>query len=171
MREWVFIPRESERCSRAAPRDTVGPQRVGEGHQHSRRLFVADEFARQARRVQDVRQGRGRAAESRRRQTKLSCLSGGVVEVISAGSREWSIWVLRLDDSGLRKSGSRSRFSVEYDRNSLKLSCSPLPSIPTGMQGRDRRKGVQSRNRTPESRRKTYDTQRARNTRINREIA
>jgi hypothetical protein len=58
MREWALIPRESERCtrgsSRAALGDTGGQQRVGEGDEHSRRLFVADEFARQAGRVQDV---------------------------------------------------------------------------------------------------------------------
>jgi hypothetical protein len=41
--------RERERCrsgsSRKALGDTGGRQRVGEGDEHSRRLFVADEFA------------------------------------------------------------------------------------------------------------------------------
>jgi hypothetical protein len=45
----MFIPRESERCtresSRAALGDTGGRPCVGEGDEHSRRLFVADEFA------------------------------------------------------------------------------------------------------------------------------
>jgi hypothetical protein len=68
--EWVFIPRESEKCSASSQEalgDTGGRQRVGEGDKHSRRLFVADEFARQAGRVQDVQQGRGRAAGRSRR--------------------------------------------------------------------------------------------------------
>jgi hypothetical protein len=68
----VYSERERERdaggSSRAALGDTGGRQRVGEDDEHSRRLFVADEFARQAGRVQDVQQGRGRAAgRSRRR--------------------------------------------------------------------------------------------------------
>jgi hypothetical protein len=79
MREWAFIPRERERCtrgiSRAAPEDTSGRQRVGEDNERSRWLFVADEFARQARTgtaisVQDVQQGRGRAAGRRRRRRR-----------------------------------------------------------------------------------------------------
>jgi hypothetical protein len=53
MREWALTPRESERCtrgiSRAAPGDTRGRQRVGEGDERLRWLFVADEFARQSR--------------------------------------------------------------------------------------------------------------------------
>jgi hypothetical protein len=48
----LFQERASEICrrgsSRAALGDTGGRQRVGEGDEHSRRLFVADEFARQA---------------------------------------------------------------------------------------------------------------------------
>jgi hypothetical protein len=76
MREWAFTPKESERCtrgiSRAAPGDISGRQRVGEGDERSQWLFVADEFARQARTgmkisVQDVQQGRGRAAGRSRR--------------------------------------------------------------------------------------------------------
>jgi hypothetical protein len=72
---------ESERCrsesSRPALGDTGGRQRVGEGDEQSRRLFVADEFARQAGRVQDVQQGRGRAAGStRRRQTRTGISAG-----------------------------------------------------------------------------------------------
>jgi hypothetical protein len=76
MREWAFKLRKSERCmrgiSRAAPGDTTGRQRVGKGDERSRWLFVADEFARQARTgtdisVQDVQQGRGRPAGGRRR--------------------------------------------------------------------------------------------------------
>jgi hypothetical protein len=79
MREWAFIQRESERCtrgiSRAAPGDTSGRQRVEEGDERSRWLLVADEFARQARTrmeisVQDVQQGRGRAAGRRRRRRR-----------------------------------------------------------------------------------------------------
>jgi hypothetical protein len=67
--------RESERCRRRSSRtalgDTGGRQRVGEGDEHSRRLFLADEFAPQAGRVQDVQQGRGRAVgRSRRRRAQ-----------------------------------------------------------------------------------------------------
>jgi hypothetical protein len=47
----------SQRCRRGSSRtvlkDTGGRQRVGEGDERSRRLFVADEFAQQAGRVQD----------------------------------------------------------------------------------------------------------------------
>jgi hypothetical protein len=45
----------------------AGDSASGEGDEHSRRLFVADEFARQAGRVEDVRQGRGQAAGRGRR--------------------------------------------------------------------------------------------------------
>jgi hypothetical protein len=53
--------------SQAALGDPGGRQRVGKGDERSRRLFVADEFARQAGRVQDVQQGRGQAAGRSRR--------------------------------------------------------------------------------------------------------
>jgi hypothetical protein len=75
----VYSKRESERCrrgiSRAAPGDTGGRQRVGEGDERSQWLFVADEFARQARTgtdisMQDLQQGRGRAAGRRRRRRR-----------------------------------------------------------------------------------------------------
>jgi hypothetical protein len=84
---------ERERCARgisqAAPGDTSGRQRVGEGDERSRWLFVADEFARQAHTgtdisVQDVQQGRGRAAGGRRsrrrrvRKLREEGIAGGV---------------------------------------------------------------------------------------------
>jgi hypothetical protein len=58
--------------SRVPPGDTGGRQRVGESEERSRWPFVAEEFARQTRTgmeisVQDVQQGRGRAAGRRRR--------------------------------------------------------------------------------------------------------
>jgi hypothetical protein len=62
----MFIPRESERCTRESSRaglgDTDGRQCVGEGDEHSRRLFVADEFADrrgECRREEDERPGEG----------------------------------------------------------------------------------------------------------------
>jgi hypothetical protein len=79
MREWAFIQRESERCTRginrATPGDTSERQRVGEGDERSRWLFMADEFARQARTgtdisVQDVQQGRVRVTGRRRRRRR-----------------------------------------------------------------------------------------------------
>jgi hypothetical protein len=67
MREWTFVPRESERCrrgiSRAALGDTSGQQRVGEGGECSRQLFVNGEFARQTGRNGDF--GGGRATGKR----------------------------------------------------------------------------------------------------------
>jgi hypothetical protein len=42
------------RISLAAPGDKSGRQCVGEGDEHSRWLFVADEFARQAQTGRDI---------------------------------------------------------------------------------------------------------------------
>jgi hypothetical protein len=66
----VYSKREREMQPEEQPGGS-GRQRVGEGDEHSRRLFVADEFARQAGRVQDVQQRRGRAVgRSRRRRVR-----------------------------------------------------------------------------------------------------
>jgi hypothetical protein len=68
----------SRAISPADSGDTSGRQNVEEGDEHARRLFVVDEFALQARTgtdisVQDVQQGRGRAAgrNKRRHMRKL----------------------------------------------------------------------------------------------------
>jgi hypothetical protein len=66
----VYFKREREMQAGAAGRvrETQAGDSAAEGDEHSRRLFVAGEFARQAGRVQDVHQGRGQAAgRSRRR--------------------------------------------------------------------------------------------------------
>jgi hypothetical protein len=70
----VYSKRESERCRREQPGGSGRHRRATarrEGDEHSRRLFLADEFARKAGRVEDVQQGRGRAAgRSRRRRVR-----------------------------------------------------------------------------------------------------
>jgi hypothetical protein len=106
MCEWTFLPRESERSRRGSSRtvlkDTDGRQCVGEGDEHSRRLFVADDFARQSGRVQDVQQGRERAAgRRRRRQTRTEISADKAVEVEMSVARrvssELEKWATVLD--------------------------------------------------------------------------
>jgi hypothetical protein len=88
MCEWAFIPGEREMQEREQPGGS-GPQGVGEGDEHSWRLFLADEFARQAgecrmcSREEDERLGEvegGASGSTEKRTNKQNTIAAGEEE-------------------------------------------------------------------------------------------